>query len=145
MNENFYLACEVEHEAYEFSIFRISKIKSIEDTSKIYQKNPDIDEFIQAMQTPFPLYSKDFRKHLIEVLLEVDASKAFYFQAKKYLKSQTIVEEKENGNLVISYKVTQFREIEELLHRWLPYIKVIAPLSLKEKLHQELTNYLANS
>ena len=145
MNENFYLACEVEHEAYEFSIFRISKIKSIEDTSKIYQKNPDIDEFIQAMQTPFPLYSKDFRKHLIEVLLEVDASKALYFQAKKYLKSQTIVEEKENGNLVISYKVTQFREIEELLHRWLPYIKVIAPLSLKEKLHQELTNYLANS
>ncbi|NCD11086.1 MAG: WYL domain-containing protein [Epsilonproteobacteria bacterium] len=145
MNENFYLACEVDHAAYAFSIFRISKIKSIEDTPKTYQKNPDIEEFIQAMQTPFPLYTKDFRLHLIEVVLEVDASKAFYFKAKKYLKSQSIVEEKENGNLIICYKVTQLREMEELLHKWIPYVKVIAPLPLKEKLHQELTEYLTNS
>jgi len=143
MNENFYLACEIDNEFYEFSMFRISKIKSLKDTSKTYQKNPNIEDFIKAIQTPFALYSRNFRAHLIEVFLEIDATKAFFFEAKKHLQSQVIVEKKENGNLILSYKVTQLMEIEELLHKWLPYVKVIAPLSLKEKLQQELKDYLA--
>lgn len=145
MNENFYLACEVDHEEYEFSMYRISKIKSITDTSKTYQKNPNIDDFINFMQTPFSLYSRDFRNHLIEVVLEIDRSKAFYFEAKNYLKSQSILEKKENGNLLVSYKVTQLLELKELIHRWIPFVKVISPLALKEELHQELTEYLSHT
>jgi predicted DNA-binding transcriptional regulator YafY len=53
-----------------------------------------------------------------------------------------VKETKEGGNLIISYQVTQEIEVEELIKRWLPYVKVIEPLSLKKKIEGELREYL---
>ncbi len=142
MNENFYLACEVEAYNFSFSLYRISKIKEIKESSKTFHKNREIEDFIKYMQTPFARYRAGFRNYLIEVVLEVDISKAFYFKSKKFLSSQQILETKENGNLLISYQVTQEIEIEELIKRWFPYIRVIKPLSLKEKIETEIKKYL---
>jgi predicted DNA-binding transcriptional regulator YafY len=142
MNENFYLACEVEAYNFSFSLYRISKIDEVSYASKSFHKKPEIEDFIKQMQTPFARYRVGFRKYLIEVVLEVDTSKAFYFKSKKFLSSQKIVETKEGGNLIISYQVTQEIEVEELIKRWLPYVRVIEPLSLKEKIEGELRWYL---
>lgn len=142
INENFYLACEIESEKLEFAMYRLSKIRSVEDTPKTFHKNIEIEDFIKDMQTPFSFYRRDYKKHLITVVLEVDESKGFYFENKKYLKSQELIEKKENGNLIIKYKVTQEIEIEELIKRWIPFVKVIEPLSLKEKIESELKQYL---
>ena len=142
INENFYLACGIEHEKLEFALYRLSKIKSIEDTSKTYHKNQEIEDFIKDMQTPFSIYRRDYKKYLINVVLEVDKSKAFYFENKKYLKSQ---EEKkqDDGSLLLTFKVTQEMEIEELVKRWIPFVKVIEPKSLKEKIDSDLKKYLS--
>ena len=145
INENFYLACEIEHEKLEFAMYRLSKIKSVEDTPKTFHKNQEIEDFIKDMQTPFSIYRRDYKKHIITVILEVDKSKAFYFESKKYLKSQEILEKKENGNLLIKYKITQEMEIEELVKKWIPFVKVIEPLSLKEKIASDLRSYLNTS
>lgn len=142
INENFYLACEIESEKLEFAMYRLSKIKSIEDTPKTYHKNIEIEKFIEDIQTPFPFYKRDYKKHLITVILEVDKTKAFYFENKKYLKSQEILEKKDNENLFVSFKITQEMEIEELIKRWIPFVKVIKPLSLKEKIESDLKSYL---
>lgn len=142
MNENFYLACEIDSDFFQFGLYRVSKIKEIIDTNRTFHKNLEIEDFIKFMQTPFAYYRKGFRKYLIEIILEVDKSKAFFFKAKKFLSSQEIIEEKKNGNLLISYQVTQELEIEELIKRWLPYVRVIEPLSLKEKIESELKEYL---
>ena len=141
INENFYLACGIDHEKLEFALYRLSKIKSIEDTSKTYHKNQEIEDFIKDMQTPFSIYRRDYKKYLINVVLEVDKSKAFYFENKKYLKSQ---EEKkqDDGSLLVSFKVTQEMEIEELIKRWIPFVKVIEPKSLKQKIKDDLVRYL---
>ena len=142
INENFYLACGIEHEKLEFALYRLSKIKSIEDTSKTYHKNIEIEDFIKDIQTPFSFYRRDYKKHLINVVLEVDKSKAYYFENKKYLKSQ---EEKkqDDGSLLLTFKVTQEMEIEELVKRWIPFVKVIEPKSLKEKIDSDLKKYLS--
>ena len=142
INENFYLACGIEHEKLEFALYRLSKIKSIEDTSKTYHKNIEIEDFIKDIQTPFAFYRRDYKKHLINVVLEVDKSKAYYFENKKYLKSQ---EEKkqDDGSLLLTFKVTQEMEIEELVKRWIPFVKVIEPKSLKEKIDSDLKKYLS--
>ena len=142
INENFYLACEIEHEILEFAMYRLSKIKSVEDTPKTFHKNIEIEDFIKDMQTPFSKYTRDYKKNLINIILEVDESKAFYFENKKYLKSQELIEKKENGNLLLSFKVTQEMEIEELVKKWIPFVKVIEPLSLKDKIKQDLQQYL---
>lgn len=142
MNENFYLACEVEHEDYMFTMYRISKINTIEETKRTFQKNRELSEFIKDIQTPFAAYVPDYKRFLKDVLLEVDSSKASFFKVKKHLKSQEIIEEKENGNIIVNFKVTQEREVESLIKSWLPYIKVIKPISLKEKIKNELKEYL---
>jgi hypothetical protein len=33
-------------------------------------------------------------------------------------------------------------EIEELIKRWIPFVKVIKPLSLKQKIEDKLREYL---
>ena len=47
----------------------------------IEKLNQDIAEFIKNMQTPFSKYTPEFRKHLIDVVVEVDDKKARFFKA----------------------------------------------------------------
>jgi predicted DNA-binding transcriptional regulator YafY len=142
MNENFYLACEVEHPNYQFSPYRISKIENVTPTGKNFHQNREIASFIKNMQTPLARYTPGYREHLIEVLVEVKASRAHYFKSKKYLPSQEIIEEKDDGTLVLSYTVTQEMELIDIVKRWIPHMRVIAPTSLKERIHKDLTEYL---
>ncbi len=142
MNENFYLASEVENQKYIFTPFRIRKIKDVEIQKEIFYHHKEIDSFIKQMQTPLAIYSENYDQKLIDVVVEVDSKKAEHFRSKKYLSSQKIKEVKENGSLVLSFKVTQNMEIEELVKRWLPHIKVITPESLKKKIDRELKEYL---
>ena len=79
------------------------------------------------------------------IVLEIDAKKSFFFKNKNFLKSQKIIEEKESGDLLISYKVTQYRELDELIKKWIPFIKVVEPKELRERLKSELTEYLQTS
>jgi predicted DNA-binding transcriptional regulator YafY len=142
MNENFYLACENTNEKYLFSIFRLANIQEIRMHSKSFHTNPDIESFIKNMQTPFSKYTPGFRKYLINVVVEVDSQKAKFFKAKKFLPSQKELELKDDGSLVLSFRVTQEMEMEELVKKWLPHMRVIEPLSLKRKIEDDLKRYL---
>lgn len=141
MNENFYLACENISEEYPFSIFRLANIQSVQLNSKTFHINYDIESFIKHMQTPFSTYTPNFKQHLIEVKVEVPSDKARFFKAKKHLASQE-EEEQEDGSLILTFKVTQVMEMEELIKKWIPHMKVVSPLSLKQKIEDDLKQYL---
>ena len=144
MNENFYLACENTNEEYPFTIFRIINIEDITLSAKTFHLNPDIEDFIKHLQTPFPKYTPSFRKNLVEVIVEISPEKARFFKAKKHLASQKEIESKEDGTLVLSFTVTQEMEIDDLVKKWIPHMKVISPLSLREKIKDDLKEYLNN-
>ncbi len=141
MNENFYLASENPDERYKFTMLRLSQVESIELLKEQFHHNPDIKDFIRHLQTPFPSYEPQFREHLINVVIHVDKDRSKFFRLKKYLPSQK-EEEQEDGSLIVSYKVTQEREMEELIKKWIPNVKIISPISLKEKIEKELRDYL---
>ena len=143
MNENFYLACENTSKEYPFSVFRLTNIFKIKLHTNTFHVNRDIESFIKNMQTPFSKYTPEFRKHLIDVVVEVSSEKARFFKAKKFLPSQNTVEENDDGSLVLSFSVTQEMEMEELIKKWIPHMKVIAPLSLKQKIEDDLRVYLS--
>jgi predicted DNA-binding transcriptional regulator YafY len=143
MNENFYIAAETIDQPYPFSLYRISKVSDFKERDKTFHKHPEISDFIADIQTPFSKYQPEYARFMIDVLLEVDAKKAYFFKSKNFLKSQNIIEEKENGDLIVSYRITQELEIEELVKRWIPYVRVIEPVSLREKIEAELKRYLA--
>ena len=60
-------------------MYRLSKIKSIEDTSKTYHKNREIEDFIKDIQTPFAFYRRDYKNLIdINVVLELTNQKLFF-------------------------------------------------------------------
>ena len=56
--------------------------------------------------------------------------------------NQKIEDRLENGNLLLSFLLTQELEIEDLIKRWLLYLKVIEPISLDEKIKSDIKKYL---
>lgn len=141
LSNNYYLACEVKT-AYKFTLFRISKIRSIIQDTRKFSFKRNMLEFINYIQTPFSRYSDNFQDNMIKIKLEVDKSKTAFFEIRKHLPSQRIMERKENGNIIVSFSVTQELEMEELIKKWLPHIKVIEPNSLNEKIKNDLKKYL---
>jgi len=134
LNENFYLASMRQDPEREksFLLSRIAFIGQVEYTNKTFTKNRNFSEFIHSLQTPWALYVPDFKQHLVEVVVQINKPHAKYFKLKKFLPSQSIIEESGTGCLTLSYKVTQLREIEELVKQWIPYMKIIKPQKLKE-------------
>lgn len=141
MNANFYLASERTDKKGHFARYRISRIEEVEITNINFKKVRDIDEFIVVLQTPFATYQTPFRQHLISVVLEADITIFRYFKQKDYLPNQKL-KKLENDKFQITYTVTNEREVESIIKRWIPLIEVIEPLSLKEKIHKDLTTYL---
>jgi len=74
--------------------------------------------------------------------VQVSKEKAYFFKSKKYLSSQEILEEYDDGSLLIQYTVTQEKETEDLIKRWLPHIKIFEPISLRKSIENELKQYL---
>ena len=141
MNDNYYLACETNNE-YKFSMYRINNILGINQLKNSFYYDIDLLDFVENIQTPFAKYSEDFKENLIKVLVEVDKSKVSFFENKKFLASQEIVSRLENDNLLLSFLVTQELEVEDLIKKWLPYLKVIEPISLDEKIKSDIKKYL---
>ncbi|MCI0501834.1 MAG: WYL domain-containing protein, partial [Epsilonproteobacteria bacterium] len=142
MNENFYLVGENLDENYPFSILRLSNIVSATFNEKQFHHNQNMVNFIKQIQTPFPKYSPNFQENMIKVLVEVGPNKARLFKAKKHLQSQKIEQELEDGTIILSFTVTQEKEMEELIKKWIPYMKVLEPASLKQSIENELKVYL---
>ncbi|KIM12242.1 MAG: hypothetical protein KU38_04975 [Sulfurovum sp. FS08-3] len=141
MSENFYLACEVVNQSYHFSLFRLLQIQSVAPTKRTFKHNLEIDDFIKNMQTPLAKYRPHYKEHLIEVVVEISSPKAHYFKNKKFFASQKIVQSCENGELVVSFKLTDTVEIESFIMSWIPFVRVIAPVSLKEQIETTLKEY----
>lgn len=78
---------------------------------------------------------------MIDIVLLIPKKQARYFQLKKFLPSQEIIKEHNNGSIEIKYKVTTQNEVIGLLKQWIPYIKVIKPKSLKKMFDGIIKDY----
>jgi len=135
---NFYLATLTNDDLNNgFKFLRLNFITQIELLKNSFHRDVIAEQFLKNFQTIFSNYQKES----YEVILEIDESIKRFFKQKKFLSSQTILEEKEN--LLISYKVTNDMEILPLVRKWLPNIKIISPKSTKDKFLKEIRDYLS--
>ena len=107
-----------------------------------------VEESFKPNQLTLDTINKDdttwYSKNSIQVTLEVDAVAAEYFLRRDLLPAQVLL--KQNGNgLTLSTKVAYDDEILQIVKQWIPHIKITSPEYLQEKLHQDLTHYLATS
>ncbi len=138
INENFYLAGEnISKKNFEF--LRTALILDIEESKKTFYQKTDMIDFIQTIQTPWA----SFGKEEITVRLRMDSKIRKYFFMKKYLPSQKVIQTFEDGDIEVEYVVSNLREVEELVIKWLPHIKIIAPKNLKRMIKKVIGKKLA--
>ncbi len=122
-----------------YRFMRINFIESFELCSKSFNRDIQVEYFIDNFQSLFSLYQAPTYEVKIHVAKEVMR----HFKAKVYLKSQNIVEQRSDG-LVISYQVSCNMEIVPLIKQWIPHITVLEPEHLKVQLRDEVERFLEN-
>ena len=116
--------------------FTFSKIKDllIDYESQFEPK----EEFLAQLDESKTKWVSD---EFIDVVLEVDNKAKKYFFRKETLSNVKLIEEGENS-FRVSAKVSYEDEIINFVKYWIPYVKIISPLYLDEKLKEVLMEYL---
>ena len=117
--------------------FTFSKIKqfSWSNESKVFTPKKEFLDKISQNDTNW------FSQELIEVVLEINNTAKEYFFRKDTLPNKQILEQKENY-FIVSTKVSYDDEILRVVKYWMPYIKIVSPLYLREKFNNILEDYL---
>ncbi|MDD5399563.1 MAG: WYL domain-containing protein [Sulfurimonas sp.] len=133
-NSIWYLLADENDKLKTFTFSKIQKFRW-EDDIKIF--TPKKEFLVQIVKNDTNWFSNE----LIEVTLQIDNEAKEYFTRKDILANQKILEQNEN-HFIISTKISYDDEILKLVKYWIPYIKIVKPQYLKEKLNDSLKGYL---
>ena len=114
---------------YTFS--KISKLKSIINNFIVN------DEFVKIIKQNEATW---FSNTNIDVTLQINISKLDYFRKKNLLPKQKIISIQDD-NFTVTTQVSYDEEILSIVKYWIPYIKIVKPIYLKDKLKEQLESY----
>jgi predicted DNA-binding transcriptional regulator YafY len=114
--------------------YALDRIEDVKTTGKRFLEVPE--DLGKVLDESFNIWFGQKRGK--KIVVEVSEDVSHYFRRKKWFPNQEIVEEKDNGNLVVSYVVSNYMEILPFLKSWIPYVWVIRPKELKKRLRREL-------
>ena len=145
MDSNWYLAFVDNSEKLRFG--RVAFIQSVDYASKSnsFQKSSveKYFEFLnQEVENALTLYGVDKKIAKIKVLPKI----ARYFEKdmKKFFASQEFVEKHPDGSVDFFVKYTQPMELLPFVKKWLPNIKILEPIELRDLLVDELKKSIEN-
>ncbi len=113
----------------------LSAIKNLETT---FTKSQEIDKLLDNTTNIW----FDPNKEPFEVVLFLDKAAAKILKRKPISNSQKVIHTYKDGSCDISLKITHDREILSIIQYWMPHIKVISPLSLQEKIRENIKNFM---
>lgn len=129
-----YLLADENDKLKTFSFSKIEKFKWL-DENKTFIPNKEFLKQIEDNNTNW------FTSELIEVKLQIDNEAIEYFNRKEVLINKTIIEQNVEYTIV-STKVSYDDEILKVVKYWIPFIKIVEPQYLQDKLSNILINYL---
>jgi predicted DNA-binding transcriptional regulator YafY len=75
-------------------------------------------------------------------VIEISAFASTYFRAKQYLKYQQEIKTLPNEAVLFEFMVTNDMEILPLIQQWIPHLKVIEPLRIKEEIIEKMRLFI---
>jgi predicted DNA-binding transcriptional regulator YafY len=116
--------------------FTVSKIERLTwDENSFFTPKKEFLQMIENNDTNW------FSQTNFEVVLEIEHKAKEYFFRKDILPNKRILEEHKEY-FVLSTYVSYDDEILRVVKYWLPFIRIVSPLHLQEKLNKTLQNYL---
>jgi predicted DNA-binding transcriptional regulator YafY len=121
-----------------FKKLHLRSIHSIESTEETFAISPDINEKIAAARSVwFELFKEPFN-----VVLFVEKNAAPYFERKPF-PNQNITGRDKDGSIEVTIQATHEMEIIPFVLWYLPYIHVMKPTWLADKLKERMNTYLS--
>lgn len=114
--------------------FALSKIKNLKITKQTFIPQ---QEFLQQIKEDASIWFNATK----EATIKLDKKGKDYFFRKKLFEYCEIVDEDEKY-FILNVRFSYDDELLNVIKQWIPYIKIISPLELKEKLHILLQEYL---
>jgi predicted DNA-binding transcriptional regulator YafY len=123
----------------ELKKYHIKSMSNIKVLEKYFTRSKKLDEALDnAINIWFTLENEAF-----EVILSMDNNTGKYFQRKPICKSQRLLSVNEvDESMQFSLKVTHEMEIIPTIMQWIPYIKVVEPDWLRDKVVERVKEYL---
>lgn len=84
-----------------------------------------------------------FDNHINEIVLQVGATVAGYFERRDLLPNQELIRKLDNGDLLLACRHVHPREITPIVQYWLPHIRVISPSNVQREMEDSLKSYLS--
>jgi predicted DNA-binding transcriptional regulator YafY len=119
-----------------YALDKISGVKKLKEAVKDMPK--DLDDVLSKSVNVW--FSGDRTK---EVVIEVDAQWAQYFQRRWILPLQEIVEERHDGSLIVRFIACSDEEIAMCLKPWLPHVRILKPEKIKVQLLEEFRKWFS--
>lgn len=117
--------------------FLIHEMQNIIHLNKKYSREEPIDEILENVHSAW------FDEGIcFDVTIYVHREVAYYFKLKNILPTQKILQENKDGTLIITFKVSHYEDIDNIIKAWLPHIEVLEPIDYHEKIKTELSTYL---
>jgi len=119
-------------------VYKLSDIQNIRQTNRYHKTT---QEYIQnVLGNVHSAFFEDGNSFEVEV--KVYKEVALYFKNKEFLDSQEILQENEDGSLIVRFQVSHDEDIDNIIKSWLPHIEVIKPTRYRMKLLKELKEYI---
>ncbi|MGM8909248.1 WYL domain-containing protein [Psychrobacter sp. 1U1] len=83
-----------------------------------------------------------FDNHINEIVLQVNAEVAGYFERRDLLPNQELIRKLDSGDLLLACKNVHPREVVPIVQYWIPHIRVISPSSVQTQMQDLLKGYL---
>ena len=141
MDTNWYVAIASKERG--FLLLRLAFISKVEyATKESYQPSQikKYSEHLKNIQNPMTLFGVKVQK--AHLLASPKVAKYFKADMKKFLSSQTFVNENPDGTVEFTLDYTQPLEILPFIKKWLPDVKIISPQSLQDEMSEDLKQYL---
>ena len=116
-----------------FSLDRIKSLKVIDEHFPPRNVSPE-----EELSSSFGVWLDG---EMTDVVLRFDKSFKDYISRRKWHESQ---KEKilKNGRLEVRFKVSGLKDIKHWIFRWLPYVEVVSPKTLKDDIKKDLKQAL---
>lgn len=118
--------------------YRLSRIELSPHTHELANYKPD-PQILSQLEDEKSIW---FGQEKLEVILTVHVDVASYFQQRELLPEQQVIKELDDGNLLLSSRITHVTQILPLVRYWIPHLKIVNPVGLQEQIEEELKEYL---
>lgn len=132
---NWYLAAVRKQE---LRVYRLGRIERVICSYRLAQFEHD-QAVLQQLKDEDGIW---FQHEKQEVILSVHPDAAIYFKQRRIFPEQVILDESENGGLLISCQIRHQKELNPLVRYWIPHLKIVKPAHLQQELDNSLQGYL---